>query len=166
MRVHLKKAKGRVKNYAECLMCLGDGKLQTVSDAAYSDVIPFPSDLCVDSELDIINHVYRGLEEPENRTNANCLAARGILTTTTHAQVDDINKVIMQRLPGHATIVKSADTVSNQSQNMLYPPEFLNTINISGLPAHRMTLTSDAPIMLRRQHFPIRPAFCVTINKS
>ena len=51
------KTKKDSKHYADWLLCLWNGKFQIVSDAAYSDVLQLPSNLCVELENAIINHV-------------------------------------------------------------------------------------------------------------
>ena len=38
-------------------------------------------------------------------------------------------------------------TLSNDDQTVIYPPEFLNSINISGIPSHELNLEIGTPIM-------------------
>jgi hypothetical protein len=104
----------------------------------------------VDSENALLEHVYGGLHRQmaqhrtltsggERGSLGGYLAERCILTTTNNL-VDRINETIMDQVDGTATVVRSADSVSDTAQAALYPPEFLNSINISGVPPHQMTL--------------------------
>ena len=54
----------------------------------------------------------------------------------------------MKKLPGDLISLKSVDSMSNDDKAAIYPPEFLNSINISGLPPHELKLEIGAPIML------------------
>ena len=106
------------------------GPLISVDGHLYDDVIAFPPVLCVNSEEDVINHVYARLEEPSNHTNSEWLASRAILTTTNN-MVDLLNSKIVKCLPADTFIVKSVDSLADQNLSALYPPEFLNSINLS-----------------------------------
>ena len=136
-----------------------------------------------------------------------------------------MNQDILTRLPGVATVLKSADVVMELEQQPIVPTEFLNSLTPSGMPPHEIHLKVNAPIMLlrnmdpakghcngtryvvrrivgnslidaevmggeyagkrllipriplrpsdaelpftlSRRQFPIRPAFCMTINKA
>ena len=46
------------------------------------------------------------------------------------------------------------DSVIDDSHQSLYPTEFLNTISISGLPPHKLTLKIGQPIMMLRNLNP------------
>ena len=217
------KDKTRVTQYANWLIQLGEGQLEKAKHPIYHDAIVIPSALCANSEEEIINHVYERVDQPQQHTNPEWLKERAILTSTNN-DVDRLNEIIMAKLPGASTLLVSADTVADENQATQYPTEFLNTVNISGMPPHKMSLKINAPIMLlrnmdpknghcngsryilmrishrlleakllsgehagatlliprillspsdtdlpftlRRRQFPVRPAFCMTINKS
>ena len=127
-------------------------------------------------------------------------------------------------LPGNVNQVLSYDKVIEDAKQSYYPTEFLNSLNVSGLPPHRLNLKDGMPIMMlrnlnpsaglcngtrliiksiqtrfieasisfgthkgknvliprmplipsdtnlpfefERNQFPIRPSFCMTINKA
>ena len=60
----------------------------------------------------------------------------------------------MKQLPGDTITLRSVDSVCDEDHAALYPPEFLNSINVSGLPPHKMNLKTGAPIMLLRNLDP------------
>ena len=56
----------------------------------------------------------------------------------------------MSRFPGQGKTYLSADTVDEKDSENMYPTEFLNSITLSGMPPHSMTLKVGAPAMLLR----------------
>ena len=73
--------------------------------------------------------------------------------------VDQINNKLLEQVSttGEYTY-KSIDTVKNVSDAVKYPPEFLNTIDLPGLPPHKLHLKPGVPIMLLRNLEP--PKLC------
>ena len=66
----------------------------------------------------------------------------------TNAEADEINNFISSLLPGEEKLYKSCDNTDDFSQE--FPSEFLNTINLPGMPPHKLTLKIGMPIMLLR----------------
>jgi ATP-dependent DNA helicase PIF1 len=69
--------------------------------------------------------------------------------------VDNINTYIMSQIPGEETTYFSSDTVcksisTKESQDQLYPTEFLNSLKFPGTPNHELRLKVGLPIMLLR----------------
>ena len=50
--------------------------------------------------------------------------------------VNEINKIIMERLPGDFKYYKSIDTACNTEDTVHYPQEFLNSLNPADPPPH------------------------------
>nr|GEU77088.1 DNA helicase [Tanacetum cinerariifolium] len=68
---------------------------------------------------------------------------------------DVINAKVMDMLPGCATTYISNDEAIPHGQNggeveLLYPIEYLNTLNFAGIPPHELKLKIGSPIMLLR----------------
>jgi ATP-dependent DNA helicase PIF1 len=75
---------------------------------------------------------------------------RAILTPLNRT-VDEINAAVLRKFPGETTTYCSVDTVEDEEESeATYPVEFLNSLNIGGLPPHRLELQVGAPIMLLR----------------
>jgi hypothetical protein len=82
------------------------------------------------------------------------LKSRAILTPTNEL-ADSINSHIAALVPGdekeylsHDKIAKSART--HDSYDLLYPIEFLNSLNGNNFPHHRLVLKKGVPIMMLR----------------
>lgn len=63
-----------------------------------------------------------------------------------------INNGILNRIPGEATIYYSTDKIvtGDDAEVNNYPTEFLNTLNVSGLPPHKLQLKVNCIILLIR----------------
>lgn len=59
-----------------------------------------------------------------------------------------------ERIPCAATVYASFDTPATDEDALQYPTEFLNSIEISGLPPHILSLKVGMPVMLLRSLSP------------
>ena len=66
--------------------------------------------------------------------------------------VDDINHAILRLFPGEEIVLTSSDKALDDEN--LYPIEFLNTINVGGLPLAHLALKPGCPVMLLRNLDP------------
>ena len=71
-----------------------------------------------------------------------------MILTTTNNMVDVVNSKIIDRLSGDTSIVRNVDYLANQNLSALYPPEFIRSINLSGVPPHETSLSINTAIML------------------
>ncbi|KXN92717.1 ATP-dependent DNA helicase PIF1 [Leucoagaricus sp. SymC.cos] len=73
-------------------------------------------------------------------------------------EVDDINAAILERFPGEKHVLMGADSIDleNADDNNYppYPMEYLNSLNVSGLPLAKLVLKVGCPIMLLRNLDP------------
>ena len=102
--------------------------------------------MTVNTKEELIDCVYNNLLI--NYQNESCMS--GAILTTKNKDVHYMNNIVMGKLSGDLISLKSIDSVSNDDQAAIHPPEFLNSINISGLPPHELKLKIGAPIMLLR----------------
>ena len=79
------------------------------------------------------------------------------ILTPKNCDCDVINSIAIRNFSEESTILHlySADTVKNNDgtnnlSNNLYPTEFLNSINVNGLPLHKLELKVRALVMLLR----------------
>jgi hypothetical protein len=85
---------------------------------------------------------------------ADYLKNRAILATTNEI-VDEINDYLVSLVPGFEKEYLSADTLSKcadtcNDADILYPVEYLNTLNANNFPSHRLKLKVGVPIILLR----------------
>lgn len=57
---------------------------------------------------------------------------------------------IQAKLPGQLMSYRSVDTVMNQDDIVNYPIEFLNSLDLPGIPPHVLQLKIGSPIILLR----------------
>nr|XP_017217380.1 PREDICTED: uncharacterized protein LOC108194955 [Daucus carota subsp. sativus] len=104
----------------------------------------------------IVNEIYGGLEE--RHSSIDYLRERAILTPL-NEYVDKINREVLSRLPDTPAVYKSSDSVckgssGNAFDDILYPPEYLNSLKFSGVPNHELQLKVGTPIMILRNLNP------------
>ena len=85
---------------------------------------------------------------------AQYIMERGILTPL-NEDVDAINKEIsstfLKNNDGSSITIQkyfSADSILEHERNAMYPTEYLNKLNLSGIPPHSLDLFVGCPIML------------------
>jgi ATP-dependent DNA helicase PIF1 len=89
--------------------------------------------------------------------NIKYFTERAILTPK-NDNVDLINNMILSLLPGNEYTFYSADKVDDTFES-LYTVEFLNSLNLSGIPPHKLNLKVGCPVMLMRNVNP-RDGLC------
>ena len=100
--------------------------------------------------------VFPDLEN--NISNQSWLEGRAILTPT-NKEVDAINEIIMDWLPGESTILSSADSLEDSEDSFRFNTEYINTLRPNGIPNHILTLKPGMPVMLIRNINP-REVLC------
>ncbi|GMF60995.1 unnamed protein product [Phytophthora fragariaefolia] len=68
--------------------------------------------------------------------------------------VHRINDAVAARLDGDAHGYRSIDNFQDDEDWNCFEPEILNSVNINGIPPHKLTLKKGAPIMLMRDLNP------------
>ena len=146
----------KLKEFDQWLEQLGEGKLPYLDD--HSAAIELPQDFCSeinkespdDSIKEAIDFTFTNLQEksasPEWMEH---VASRAILATT-NEMVDRINDICLDEMPGEKIILASGDSTVDPNDATHYQVEYINTLQASGLPSHKLTLKKNAVVMLLR----------------
>jgi len=117
-----------------------------------SDFIPCPQNMELPRGSSLISAVYGDLTTGQPVT-ARYLSERVILAPQ-NEQVVVVNDEVLRLLPGKAHVFLSADSADDETAAAILV-EFLNSLQGSGLPPHRLLLKVGAPIMLLRNLDPL-----------
>ncbi|GKD46430.1 ATP-dependent DNA helicase PIF1-like protein [Tanacetum coccineum] len=138
--------------FSDFLLRVGNGIEETI-DGSY---IRIPDDMAIpytndgNSRDDLINAIFPSLET--NAHSSEYIISRAILSTK-NDNVDEINDQLIGRFHGEEKIYYSFDEAEDDNNNF-YPMEFLNSLNVSGLPPHYLRLKIGCPIILLRNIDP------------
>ena len=65
-----------------------------------------------------------------------------------------VNDILMARIPNPAVTYTSVNSMLDEEQSVKFPAEFLNSVEVSGLPQHILSLKVGMPVMLLRSIKP------------
>ncbi|XP_050558894.1 uncharacterized protein LOC118275784 [Spodoptera frugiperda] len=131
--------------YAAALLKIGEGRMTTDANG----MTTLNQEFCnaVQNLEDLKNNVYPGLEY--NMRNREWLCERAILAPTNEI-VGKINERMMSHVQGDVVEYLSVDIVMDSEQVTSYPTEFLNSLELSGVPSHKLRLKVGVPVLLMR----------------
>jgi ATP-dependent DNA helicase PIF1 len=101
---------------------------------------------------EIFPHLDRNIEIP------GWLDGRAILAPT-NKEVDTLNDMMQDWLPGDGVRMSSADSLANPNDAFRFNTEYLNTLRPNGFPQHSLALKPGMPLMLLRNINP-RQGLC------
>ena len=148
MRVQLT---GESSEFSKLLLAIGDGKLSENPNIGEA-MVQLPNNLFINSSSpnELVSVVFQNFSNNSGRID--WVRGRAILCPT-NEECNEINKILLEELPGEKIVYKSVDEV-NQTEAHMYPPEFLNSIELQGLPPHKLELKPGAVIILLRNLNP------------
>jgi ATP-dependent DNA helicase PIF1 len=135
--------------FSDWLLKVGNGSKDLDLPHAEKGRIALPSFAGhrVNSLETLINATYPRLVEREH--DHNYFSSRAILTPL-NKDADELNELILSRMPGADRTYLSADSAAKSEDHNLYPVEFLNSLQLSGIPPHALKLKEGAIAMLIR----------------
>ncbi|KAL7599737.1 hypothetical protein Lser_V15G26174 [Lactuca serriola] len=98
----------------------------------------------------LIDAIFPSLES--NGADSKFIISRAILSTKNES-VDEINNKLIERFSGEQKVYYSFDEAEDDKNN-LYPMEYLNSLNVSGVPPHYLRLKTGCPVILLRNIDP------------
>ncbi|UYV79262.1 hypothetical protein LAZ67_17001830 [Cordylochernes scorpioides] len=137
--------------FADELLKIGEGQLETYSEGN----IQFSNTFCqvVESSESLYEKVFPNIGV--NYLSEEWLCARTILAPKNSTALE-INNTILNSIPGESKIYRSIDTMVDPDEFVSYPPEFLNSLELSGTPSHKIVLKVGVPVILIRNLDPPR----------
>ncbi|WOG84951.1 hypothetical protein DCAR_0104137 [Daucus carota subsp. sativus] len=148
-----------LKEFAQWVLDIGDGKIGPPPDAGVEygeDDIAVPERYCNMGSENSVEQMMKTTFPSflEKFQDPNYLSDRAILTPT-NVIVGEVNSVIVDRIPGNMSSFFSIDTAEDypgtaREQMACFPPEYLNALNIPGLPLHELKLKVGVVVMLMR----------------
>ena len=147
-----------MRAFNDWVLSIGDGTAtgSTHTDDGDSELVEIPHDILVPklgSPIDnIIRSTYPNLET--SFSDPDYLRERAIIAPKNDT-IDEINSRVLSLIPGHEKVYLSSDSLvetskDNGNSDILYPVEFLNSLQIKGIPSHKLILKVGSPVMLLR----------------
>lgn len=104
----------------------------------------------------IVTEIYGDLSQRHG--DLEYIRDRAILTPLDE-YVESVNNEVLDKVPGDLKIYKSCDSIckggsTSAGDELLYPPEYLNSLKFSGMPNHEIQVKVGVPIMLLRNLNP------------
>lgn len=151
--MRIKLSSNRNHNFEKQLMKIGNGtwNANENEEIEYDDTITKQSK----SLQDLIDTIFPDIEY---RFKDECWISERSILTLRNESVDEINDIILAKIPDCSKTYKSIDCTVDENDATLYPTEFLNSLNHSGIPPHTLELKIGALIMLMRNLNP--PVLC------
>ncbi|KAI3904873.1 hypothetical protein MKW92_037592 [Papaver armeniacum] len=146
------------EEFSKWVLDLGNGNLPAIAltDMEEPSWIKIPDEYLIAPDEDcvkqIMSVIYPSVLDIYGDTEY--LSERCILAPTNES-VDEINDFIVSTIPGETHNFLSSDSISPitgsvQDQDVMYPTEFLNSLQFPGIPNHKLQLKVGVPIMLIR----------------
>ncbi|XP_058122371.1 uncharacterized protein LOC131285143 [Anopheles ziemanni] len=144
-----------IQEFADFLLRIGEGRHQTLPglDATFAKL---PRDMMLprtgnqqSDVLSLIDHVYPDLGRQYQHSGF--FTDRAILSPR-NVDVTAINNSVLEGLTEPEEVYLSVDTLVNSEEQdtLMLPTEFLNSLNMSGIPVHRLRLKRYTPVLLLR----------------
>lgn len=151
MRVFLQQDR-TAEIFSKELLRIGEGKVPV---QIATGLITIPQTVCqfTTSLNELITSVYPSIEH--NYRNFDWLSERAILAAK-NTDVNELNWTIQNAIPGELVSYKSIDRVLEEDDAINYPIEFLNSLDVPGMPLHNLRLkVGSVVIMLRNLNPPM-----------
>lgn len=144
--------------HEQWLLDLGEGKLPNFGEVPITgeSVVEIPPSMARNNRADVIDEVFGNLEDHVG--DKDYLKSRMILAADNDI-VNETNLELVKRLPGKMHTFRSIDSAVDDEGGSLFPREYLNTLNPSGIAEHKLCLKVNAVVILMR-NFNIKAGHC------
>ncbi|XP_059156649.1 uncharacterized protein LOC131941421 [Physella acuta] len=135
-------------DYSRFLLNVGEGKVPTNENGE----IELPEDMVLNniSIEQCMKNIYPSFEEPKVVFSKRCILV------PLNENLRKINSMSIREFPGQLKECFSFNSVIEGTDSAHFPTEFLDSVELSGLPPHRLELKIGSPITLLRNLDPPR----------
>ena len=152
-------AGNEIEQFSEYLLSIGEGRQENVLELDQK-YIKIPEDMLLDvppsiesEESNVLPALIDKLYgEIETTTDLIAYFSSRAYSTPVNIDVYQVNEIVAERMSTSAHIYTSQDSVEDATEDIsgLFPIEYLNSLNFSGIPPHNLTLKVGMPVMLIR----------------
>ena len=135
----------RLRKYSEWLLSAGDGTAPSLIEK--NNIIEVPPQMVCNTKKELEAKVFDNFLQ--NYQDEEYLSGRAIMSSTNDT-IQQCNYEMIDRLPGEMITSYSVDTCVEPDNIARYDSDFLNRVNASGIPPHRLALKVGACIILIR----------------
>ena len=135
--------------YREYLLHLGNGTLPSEIIEDVPDFITLPENIWIPLSIpNLFNTIYDNFQNQFNEPDY--LNNRAILAPL-NKHTDLINDHATELIPGDYKIYMSHDSIlDTENNNLFYSTEYLNSLDFSGIPPHKLKIKINQPVILLR----------------
>ena len=135
--------------FSTILLWLGDGQVPIILHKDHTHCIGIAKPLKVVTNLtDLKNKVYPDLSTNGMDPSVPSWLSEQCILAPLNKQVTLINDELLKDFPGQLHVYNSFDSCPGDEEGVAYPVEYLNTINLSGLAKHKLSIKYGAPIII------------------
>jgi ATP-dependent DNA helicase PIF1 len=143
------------QEFADWLIQLGDGNIAkpaNMLNVGGADLIQIEPHFILpgtNNQLAMVEHVFGNPANILSPEMVDRICNRAILCPT-NKHCHAINKLIIEKMPSQKVTYKSIDSVSSEDPDEIsnFPTEFLNTLQVSGIPPHELKLAVGTVVIL------------------
>lgn len=138
--------------FGERVLAIGDGQ---GLDASPSEVKWPVRSIVPDNSIEsLTNIIFPGLSDPNQPPPTSEYLAPRILLAARNDTIKAINHSLLDSMPTELKLFRSADRIVEDGGRDVYPPEYLNTIEVANLPHHEFKVKLNAPAICLRNLNP------------
>ena len=143
---------------------LGEGKIPYIKEG--TDIIRLPENMCEEIVEDstitkekAIHFVFGDIRLQAAKDDWTEFVSNRAILAPRNDEVDGLNNACLEKLPGEEVVCSSIDSTIDINDMTRYPVEYINTLNPSGMPPHKLRLKQGAVVMLLR-NLNIKSGLC------
>ena len=141
----------KLLSFANFLLEIGEGRYPNDDE-----LIQMPFNMLSKSQHinDFIDEIYGNLQHINPKQMDMNILKTAILTPK-NEHMRQINAVAIKKFKGKAKVYKSVNEVCDEKNVCTYTTEYLNSLEVNGLPEHVLSLKIGAPVMVLRNYDPL-----------